>query len=132
MLGRAQSSRTISSRADWLEERDALLTSVVPLAMTGGDRWAGPFEQARPQLRAVAYRMLGSLADADDAVQEAWLRLGGADTPRIENVDAWLTTVVARICLNTLRARQARPDEELVAVLPDPIVDPVGEFDPEH
>lgn len=100
--------------------------------MTGGDRWAGPFEQARPQLRAVAYRMLGSLADADDAVQEAWLRLGGADIAVIENVDAWLTTVVARICLNTLRARQARPGEELVAVLPDPIVDPVGEFDPEH
>ena len=99
--------------------------------MTGGERWSGPFEQARPRLRAVAYRMLGSLADADDAVQEAWLRLSGKDTAVIENIDAWLTTVVARICLNVLRARHARP-EDLVTALPDPLVDPVGEFDPEH
>ena len=95
------------------------------------------FEAARPQLGAVAYRMLGSIDDAQDAVQEAWLRLRGsasaspsADT--IGNLDAWLTTVVARICLNMLRDRHARGREELVARLPDPIVDAEGEFDPEH
>jgi RNA polymerase sigma factor (sigma-70 family) len=93
------------------------------------------FEAARPQLSAIAYRMLGSIDDAQDAVQEAWLRLssgGGSDGAAIANLDAWLTTVVARICLNTLRARHARGREELVAHLPDPIVDAHGEFDPEH
>ena len=94
------------------------------------------FEAARPQLGAIAYRMLGSIDDAQDAVQEAWLRLSGSaqtvDGDGIGNLDAWLTTVVARICLNTLRDRHARHREELVAHLPDPIVDPVGEFDPEH
>ena len=93
------------------------------------------FEAARPQLGAVAYRMLGSIDDAQDAVQEAWLRLSGsAEAARdgIANLDAWLTTVVARICLNTLRNRRARPREELVARVPDPIVDPIGEPDPEH
>jgi RNA polymerase sigma factor (sigma-70 family) len=93
------------------------------------------FEAARPHLSAVAYRMLGSIDDAEDAVQEAWLRLSGGDhrdAGEIANLDAWLTTVVARICLNTLRSRRARPREELVAHVPDPIVDAVGEFDPEH
>ena len=93
------------------------------------------FEAARPQLGAIAYRMLGSIDDAQDAVQEAWLRLSGsAEAARdgIANLDAWLTTVVARICLNTLRDRHARYREELVAHLPDPIVDPVDESDPEH
>ncbi|MDI3314037.1 MAG: sigma-70 family RNA polymerase sigma factor [Mycobacterium sp.] len=93
------------------------------------------FQAARPQLGALAYRMLGSIDDAEDAVQEAWLRLSRIDAPgaaAIANLDAWLTTVVARICLNTLRARRARPREELVAQMPDPVVDPVGEFDPEH
>jgi RNA polymerase sigma-70 factor (ECF subfamily) len=90
------------------------------------------FEAARPQLGAVAYRMLGSIDDAQDAVQEAWLRLSGSSADGIANLDAWLTTVVARICLNTLRDRHARHREELVARLPDPIVDPVGESDPEH
>ena len=95
------------------------------------------FEAARPQLGAIAYRMLGSIDDAQDAVQEAWLRLSRTDSASgnarpIANLDAWLTTVVARICLNTLRDRHARHREELVARLPDPIVDPVGEFDPEH
>ena len=89
------------------------------------------FEQARPRLRAVAYRMLGSVDDADDAVQEAWLRLTGA-TGDVDNLDAWLTTVVARICLNMLRARRVRREEELVDRLPDPIIDPPGETDPEH
>jgi len=93
------------------------------------------FEAARPQLGAIAYRMLGSIDDAQDAVQEAWLRLSGsaeATSGGIANLDAWLTTVVARICLNTLRDRHARRRGELVAHLPDPIVDPVGDSDPEH
>jgi RNA polymerase sigma-70 factor (ECF subfamily) len=76
--------------------------------------------------------MLGSVDDAEDAVQEAWLRLSGIDGREVTNLDAWLTTVVARICLNTLRSRRARPREELVARVPDPIVDAVGEPDPEH
>jgi RNA polymerase sigma factor (sigma-70 family) len=89
------------------------------------------FEAARPRLGAIAYRMLGSIDDAEDAVQEAWLRLSsGAE--RIQNLDAWLTTVVARICLNTLRDRRARDREELVAHLPDPVVETDGEYDPEH
>ena len=89
------------------------------------------FEAARPQLGAIAYRMLGSIDDAQDAVQEAWLRLSANDSgSQIANLDAWLTTVVARICLNTLRSRRAR--DELAAHLPDPIVDAEGEFDPEH
>jgi RNA polymerase sigma factor (sigma-70 family) len=93
------------------------------------------FQAARPHLGALAYRMLGSVDDAEDAVQEAWLRLTGGDrrdVGKIANLDAWLTTVVARICLNTLRTRRARPREELVARVPDPIVDAVGEPDPEH
>jgi RNA polymerase sigma factor (sigma-70 family) len=89
------------------------------------------FEAARPQLGAIAYRMLGSIDDAQDAVQEAWLRLSRSGSgSQIANLDAWLTTVVARICLNTLRSRRAR--DELAAHLPDPIVDAEGEFDPEH
>jgi RNA polymerase sigma-70 factor (ECF subfamily) len=79
--------------------------------------------------------MLGSVDDAEDTVQEAWLRLSRRDpddAEQIVNLDAWLTTVVARICLNTLRSRCASPHEELVAHVPDPIVDAVGEHDPEH
>jgi RNA polymerase sigma factor (sigma-70 family) len=96
---------------------------------------AARFQAARPHLGALAYRMLGSVDDAEDAVQEAWLRLAGGryrDDREIANLDAWLTTVVARICLNTLRSRRSRPQEELVARVPDPIVDAVGEPDPEH
>jgi RNA polymerase sigma-70 factor (ECF subfamily) len=89
------------------------------------------FEAARPRLRAVAYRMLGSVDDAEDAVQDAWLRLN-RNTDDLDNVDAWLTTVVARICLNMLRARRVRSEEELVDRLPDPIIDPPGDIDPEH
>ena len=102
--------------------------------MTADADLAARFQAARPHLRAVAYRMLGSVDDAEDAVQEAWLRLGSdhRDAGEIVNLDAWLTTVVARICLNTLRARQTRPREELVARVPDPIVDGVGEVDPAH
>lgn len=89
------------------------------------------FEAARPRLGAIAYRMLGSVDDAQDAVQEAWLRLTG-NAGHISNLDAWLTTVVARICLNTLRDRHGRGREELVGRLPDPIVEAEGESDPEH
>lgn len=94
------------------------------------------FEAARPQLGAIAYRMLGSIDDAQDAVQEAWLRLsrtagsGGGDG--IANLDAWLTMVVARICLNLLRDRRTHGGEELVGHVPDPVVEAEGEFDPEH
>jgi RNA polymerase sigma-70 factor (ECF subfamily) len=100
--------------------------------MTADTALAAQFQAARPQLGAVAYRMLGSVDDAEDAVQEAWLRLsrGTAQADEIDNLDAWLTTVVARICLNTLRERNTR--EQLVAHLPDPIVDADDEFDPAH
>lgn len=103
--------------------------------MTSNADLAARFQAARPHLGALAYRMLGSVDDAEDAVQEAWLRLTGGNqqgAAEIANLDAWLTTVVARICLNTLRTRRARPREELVARVPDPIVDAVGEPDPEH
>ena len=103
--------------------------------MTGNADLAVRFQAARPHLGALAYRMLGSVDDAEDAVQEAWLRLSGddhQDAGQIANLDAWLTTVVARICLNTLRTRRARPREELVARVPDPIVDAVDELNPEH
>ncbi|MFG2054489.1 RNA polymerase sigma factor SigJ [Micromonospora sp. NPDC048930] len=89
----------------------------------GEDSWlAERFEQQRPQLRAVAYRMLGSHAEADDAVQEAWLRLARTDTSGVDNLAAWLTTVVARVCLNTLRARHTRREEPLEVRMPDPVV----------
>jgi RNA polymerase sigma factor (sigma-70 family) len=96
------------------------------------------FEAARPQLGALAYRMLGSIENAQDAVQEAWLRLNrsgggyGTEDKKIDNPEAWLTTVVARICLNTLRDRRAHGREQLVGHLPDPMVDAEGEYDPEH
>jgi DNA-directed RNA polymerase specialized sigma24 family protein len=82
------------------------------------------FEQQRPHLRAVAYRMLGSLSEADDAVQETWLRVSRADSGGIENLRGWLTTVVARVCLNTLKSRSARPEELRGPHVPDPIVSP--------
>ena len=88
------------------------------------------FEEHRPRLRAVAYRMLGSLTEADDAVQEAWLRLNR--TEGIENLGGWLTTVVARISLNMLRARDVRREEPIGARLPDPIVARTDGTDPEH
>jgi RNA polymerase sigma-70 factor (ECF subfamily) len=90
------------------------------------------FEQQRPHLRAVAYRMLGSTGEADDAVQEAWLRLDRSDAAEIENLGGWLTTVVARICLNMLRARNTRREQPLDLRMPDPIVDPIDGTDPEH
>lgn len=89
------------------------------------------FEEHRPRLRAVAYRMLGSTSDADDAVQETWLRLGDRDTGEIENLGGWLTTVVARIALNMLRSRHARPEQPLDVRLLDPMMDPADGGDPE-
>lgn len=80
------------------------------------------FEQHRPHVRAVAYRMLGSVSDADDAVQEAWLRLGRADAGGIENMRGWLTTVVGRVCLDMLRTRASRREDSLDVCIPDPIV----------
>jgi RNA polymerase sigma-70 factor (ECF subfamily) len=90
------------------------------------------FEQARPHLRAVAYRMLGSLSEADDAVQDGWLRLNRAHTSDVENLRAWLTTVVARVALNMLRSRNTRRERPLDVHVPDPIVDPADGTDPEH
>jgi RNA polymerase sigma factor (sigma-70 family) len=96
------------------------------------DPLAEQFEADRTRLRAVAYRMLGSMSEADDAVQEAWLRLRRADTARIENLRGWLTTVVARVCLNMLRARRSRREEPLDVHVPDPLVSPANRLDPEQ
>ena len=100
--------------------------------MAEQDWLAERFEQYRTRLRAVSYRMLGSLSEADDAVQEAWLRVSRADTSQVEDLGAWLTTVVARICLNVLRSRAARREEPIGPHLPDPIVSGVDGIDPEH
>jgi RNA polymerase sigma-70 factor (ECF subfamily) len=104
------------------------------MTMTGDERdWlAMQFEQQRPHLRAVSYRMLGSVTEADDAVQEAWMRLARSDSGGIDNLRAWLTTVVARICLNMLQTRRARREEPLDVHVPDPIVSSDTEADPEH
>jgi RNA polymerase sigma-70 factor (ECF subfamily) len=93
---------------------------------------AQQFEEQRPRLRAVAYRMLGSLSEADDAVQDAWLRLSRTDTSEVEDLGAWLTTVVARVALNMLRSRNTRREQPLDVHVPDPIVDPADGTDPEH
>jgi RNA polymerase sigma-70 factor, ECF subfamily len=91
------------------------------------------FEEHRTRLRAVAYRMLGSLSEADDALQEAWLRLSRTDTSGVENLGGWLTTVVARVCLNMLQARKARREEPLDGVrVVEPIVSREDELDPEQ
>jgi RNA polymerase sigma-70 factor, ECF subfamily len=90
------------------------------------------FEEHRTRLRAVAYRMLGSLSEADDAVQEAWLRLNRTEASDLENLGGWLTTVVARISLNMLRSRKTRREEPLAGRLPDPLVDRADGIDPEH
>src|SRR5262245_36577235 len=90
------------------------------------------FEEQRAHLRAVAYRMLGSLTEADDAVQEAWLRLSRTDASEVENLGGWLTTVVARVSLNMLRSRTTRREEPLGVHLPDPILDRADGMSPEH
>ena len=93
---------------------------------------AQQFEEHRTRLRAVAYRMLGSLSEADDAVQETWLRLNRIDSDEVENLGGWLTTVVARVSLNVLRSRRSRPEEPLEGRMPEPIVDRADGTDPEH
>ncbi len=90
------------------------------------------FEEHRSRLRAVAYRMLGSLTDADDAVQEAWLRLSRSNADEVENLGAWLTTVVGRVSLNMLRSRRTRREEPPGVHVPEPIIDRVDGTDPEH
>jgi RNA polymerase sigma-70 factor (ECF subfamily) len=97
------------------------------------DDWlAQRFEQNRTHLRGVAYRMLGSISEADDAIQEAWLKLSRSDTSGVENLGGWLTTVVARVCLDMLRSRRSRREEPLSTHLPDPIMSRPDGIDPEH
>jgi RNA polymerase sigma factor (sigma-70 family) len=101
------------------------------------DWLAERFEAHRTHLRAVAYRMLGSLSETDDAVQETWLRLsragtGGVDSRGVDNLGGWLTTVVGRVCLDMLRSRTSRREEPLDGHVPDPIVGPADGTDPEH
>jgi RNA polymerase sigma factor (sigma-70 family) len=90
------------------------------------------FEEHRTRLRAVAYRMLGSLSEADDAVQETWLRLSRIDADEVENLGGWLTTVVSRVSLNMLRSRRTRSEQPLDVRMPEPIVDRADGTDPEH
>jgi RNA polymerase sigma-70 factor (ECF subfamily) len=96
-----------------------------------GDRRADEFEQHRAHLHAVAYRMLGSLSEAEDAVQESWLRLNRSETSQVENMRGWLTTVVARVCLDLLRARRARREDGFGDELPEPVVTLPQENGPE-
>ena len=102
--------------------------------MTDDEFLAQRFEEHRAHLRGVAYRMLGSASEAEDAVQEAWLRLDRADADEIDNMRSWLTTVVARVSLNALRARRTRREEPLGAEVyePDPIISPPEGLDPEQ
>jgi RNA polymerase sigma factor (sigma-70 family) len=100
--------------------------------MDDGQWLAGQFEQYRPHLRAVAYRMLGSLADADDAVQDTWLRLSRPGAEDVENLGGWLTTIVARVCLNMLRSRSRRREEPLTVQVPDPVISLDGKLQPEE
>jgi len=93
---------------------------------------AARFEEHRPHLRAVSYRILGSFSDADDAVQEAWVRLNRSDAAAVENLGGWLTTVVARVCLNVLRSRETRREEPLGVHVPDPVVSSTLGADPEQ
>jgi RNA polymerase sigma factor (sigma-70 family) len=96
------------------------------------DWLANRFEQNRTRLRAVAYRMLGSLSEADDAVQEAWVRLSRSDADGIDNLEGWLTTVVSRVCLNMLRSRGTRREELTGTHVPDPIITREDDTDPEY
>jgi len=99
----------------------------------GEREWlAERFQEHRPRLRAVAYRMLGSTSEADDAVQEAWIRLSRSNTGEIDNLEAWLVTVIGRVALNMLRSRRTRREVPIDARLPDPIVDRADGIDPEH
>jgi RNA polymerase sigma factor (sigma-70 family) len=100
--------------------------------MDQNDWLADRFEEHRPHLRAVAYRMLGSPTEADDAVQDTWLRLSRSAVGEVENLGGWLTTVVARVCLNMLRSRNVRREESFGVHVPDPVVSPEGELQPEE
>lgn len=100
--------------------------------MEDSDWLAARFEEHRARLRGVAYRMLGSLADADDAVQDTWLRLSRAGTDDVENLGGWLTTIVARVSLNMLRSRNTRREEPLEVRLPDPVISPDDGLQPEE
>jgi RNA polymerase sigma-70 factor (ECF subfamily) len=93
---------------------------------------ADRFDRERPRLRSVAYRIVGSVSDADDAVQEAWLRLQRTDADQIDHLEGWLTTVVARICLNVLRDRKTHPVEAFDGFVPEPVVSAGAGLDPEH
>jgi RNA polymerase sigma factor (sigma-70 family) len=94
---------------------------------------ANRFDRQRPQLRAVAYRILGSVSEADDAVQDTWLRLRRTNVEQLDSLERWLTTVVARICLNMLRSRRTRAEQPLDSFVPEPIIDnPAVGTDPEH
>jgi RNA polymerase sigma-70 factor (ECF subfamily) len=96
------------------------------------DLLAERFEEHRTRLRAVAYRMLGSASEADDAVQEAWLRLSRSDSSGVDNLGGWLTTVVARVCLTMLQSRRSRREELVGSHLPEPVASPEDGGDPEH
>src|SRR5215208_6383551 len=100
--------------------------------MTERNYLAERFEEHRAHLRAVAYRMLGPVSEVDDAVQEAWLRLSRADAAGIDNLRGWLTTVVARVCLDMLRSRQSRREEPLTADAPEPVATGMPGSSPEH
>ena len=100
--------------------------------MDENDWLAQRFQEHRPRLRAIAYRILGSTGEADDAVQEAWIRLSRSNAGEIDNLEAWLVTAVGRVALNMLRSRKTRREEPLDAHLPDPIVDSADGLDPEH
>jgi RNA polymerase sigma-70 factor, ECF subfamily len=102
------------------------------VTVSESDWLAQQFEENRTRLRAVAYQMLGSLSDADDAVQEAWLRLSRSDTSSIDNLGGWLTTVTARVCLDLLRSRRLRREGPLGVHVPDPIVSRKDGIDPEQ
>jgi RNA polymerase sigma factor (sigma-70 family) len=102
------------------------------VTVSGSEWQTDEFERQRPHLHAVAYRMLGSPSDADDVVQEAWLRLHRSDADSVENMRGWLTTVVARLCLDELRARQARREDYVGSWLPEPVATVEGNDDPEQ
>jgi RNA polymerase sigma-70 factor (ECF subfamily) len=102
------------------------------VTVTERDWLAEEFEDHRTRLQAVAYRMLGSMSDAEDAVQESWLRLNRSDTAAVENLGGWLTTVVARVCLDMLRARRSRREDYAGSRLPEPVVSGESRDDPEQ
>jgi RNA polymerase sigma factor (sigma-70 family) len=100
--------------------------------MNPPDPYAEQFEQQRPHLQAIAYRMLGSVGEAEDAVQEAWLRLSRSDAAAVTNLGGWLTTVVGRICIDMLRSRRARNEDYVGTWIPEPVVSENGASDPAH